>query len=89
MQLFVYSCTVHTDAKTARLKAAAEAAGGTWRECAAMEEGALAQRIRQDGVHVLVELAGHTALNRLGVMALQPAPVQVCPCWARLKLAVQ
>ena len=33
--------------------------------------------MRSDGVQVLVELTGQTANNRLGVMAMQPAPVQV------------
>lgn len=34
-------------------------------------------QVRRDGVQVLVELTGQTANNRLGVMAMQPAPVQV------------
>ena len=78
VRLTVYSCTPHADAKTARLKAAVEDRGGTWQDVAAMPEPALADKIRADGIHILVELAGHTALNWLGVMALQPAPVQVC-----------
>ena len=38
---------------------------------------ALARLIRQDRVDLLVELTGHTASNRLGTMAMRPAPVQV------------
>jgi len=34
-------------------------------------------QVRRDGVQVLVELTGQTANNRLGVMATQPAPVQL------------
>lgn len=34
-------------------------------------------QVRQDGVQLLVELTGQTANNRLGVMALQPAPLQL------------
>jgi len=43
----------------------------------ALPERELAALVREDGVDVLVELTGHTAHNRLGVMALRPAPVQV------------
>jgi hypothetical protein len=34
--------------------------------------------VREDKVDILVELTGHTANNKLGMMACRPAPVQVC-----------
>jgi predicted O-linked N-acetylglucosamine transferase (SPINDLY family) len=37
----------------------------------------LAQRIHDDGIHILVDLAGHTAETRLNVLALRPAPLQI------------
>lgn len=48
-----------------------------WREVSGMDDRRLAEGIRADGIDILVELAGHTKGNRLPVLALRPAPVQV------------
>ena len=37
----------------------------------------LAKRIHDDGIHILVDLAGHTAETRLDVLVYRPAPVQI------------
>lgn len=77
MQCYVYACVPQPDAKTDRLKATVAAAGGVWRDVAALGPQQLAEAVRADGVDVLVELTGHTAHNRLDAMARKPAPVQV------------
>jgi predicted O-linked N-acetylglucosamine transferase (SPINDLY family) len=65
--------TNEEDSTTVRLRALAHA----WRNVHGMVTGEVAALIHQDEIDVLVELAGHTAGNRLDVMALRPAPVQI------------
>lgn len=57
---------------TTRLRGLADA----WRDTAQLSEKGLADRIYQDGIDVLIDLAGHTSDNRLGAFVWKPAPVQ-------------
>jgi len=61
------------DAVTARLERHAR----VWVQAERMSDDALAQRIRDDQIDILVDLSGHTAGNRLFAVARKPAPVQV------------
>ena len=48
-----------------------------WVPTVGMTDDALNERIRADGIDILVDLAGHTAGNRLPVFARKPAPVSL------------
>lgn len=72
VEVFCYTNAAGEDEVSARLKAHSDA----WRKIAGLDDLGAAEQIRADGIHVLVDLSGHTAQNRLGVFALKPAPVQ-------------
>jgi len=71
-EVICYAAHHAEDAMTARLRAAAD----VWRGIAALPDDEAAALIRGDGIDILVDLAGHTANNRLPLFARRPAPVQ-------------
>jgi predicted O-linked N-acetylglucosamine transferase (SPINDLY family) len=76
-KVVVYSAVVKADAKTIRFRDRVLKKGGVWRDIYGIEEKKVANIIREDKVDILVELTGHTANNKLGMMACRSAPVQV------------
>ncbi|HUC84723.1 MAG TPA: tetratricopeptide repeat protein [Candidatus Acidoferrales bacterium] len=72
-QVFCYANVKTPDAITRRLCLLAH----QWRDIYGLEPDAAADLIRQDGIDILVDLAGHTTDNSLLVFARKPAPVQV------------
>ncbi|MES2582820.1 MAG: tetratricopeptide repeat protein [Pseudomonadota bacterium] len=72
-EVFCYCNSPISDEVTDRLRSHAD----VWVECAALTDDALADRIRRDGIDILVDLSSHTEGHRLLVFARQPAPVQV------------
>ena len=61
------------DDMTARLRNATN----NWRAVVGMADTVLSTQIRQDRIDVLIDLAGHTADNRLTLFSRRAAPVQV------------
>jgi protein O-GlcNAc transferase len=48
-----------------------------WHAISSLSDDALAQKIREDHIDILIDLSGHTAGNRLLTFARKPAPIQV------------
>ena len=69
----VYSERPVEDELTAQMRHNSDA----WRRTIGVSDAELAAQIRADGIDILVDLAGHTAGNRLGAFALRPAPIQL------------
>ncbi len=73
LELFAYSMGPWEDALTNRVKPYFE----HWTSITDLSDEEAAHRIYEDGVDVLIDLAGHSGYNRLPVFAWKPAPVQV------------
>ena len=73
VETFCYAAARQRDETTARLQHTASA----WRDISSLNDSAMIEQVRADGIDILVDLAGHTAGNRLAVFATRAAPVQV------------
>ncbi len=72
-EIICYSDVSKSDGATDRLRACADG----WENIVGWTDERVADRIRKDKIDILVDLAGHTAGNRLRVFARKPAPVQI------------
>jgi predicted O-linked N-acetylglucosamine transferase (SPINDLY family) len=72
VEVFAYASVVRPDDTTERLKALAD----HWRPIGGLTDAQAFDLIRGDNLDVLIDLGGHTAGNRLLLMAARPAPVQ-------------
>ncbi|PKM10162.1 MAG: hypothetical protein CVV13_14075 [Gammaproteobacteria bacterium HGW-Gammaproteobacteria-3] len=72
-EVYCYHNSRHDDSHTAKIRDFAD----HWIDCIQMSDAALADKIRQDGIDILLDLSGHSMGNRLSIFARKPAPVQI------------
>ncbi len=72
LSLHAYYNNVIEDAVTRRLRGYLT----HWHSIVGLPDDALAQKIRDDGIDILIDLSGHTGKHRLLAFARKPAPVQ-------------
>jgi predicted O-linked N-acetylglucosamine transferase (SPINDLY family)/predicted SAM-dependent methyltransferase len=70
--VFCYSNVSHPDEATQRFQSLCE----EWRDISALTDSQAAERMRFDGIDILIDLAGHTGGGRPYLLARKPAPVQ-------------
>lgn len=71
--VFAYSCGSINDAVSQRLRGLCTG----WREIRGLSDNETTKLIAEDGIDVLIDLAGHTPQSRLRLFSLRPAPLQI------------
>ena len=72
-ELYAYTTQSNEDDLTLRIKP-----GFTrWKSLVGISDVDAADHIYNDGIHILIDLSGHTDKNRLPIFAWKPAPVQI------------
>jgi len=72
-ETYGYSMVRSPDEITARIKKKFD----HWRNIDVLDADTVATIIRNDQIDILVDLSGHSSLNRMPVIAQKPAPIQV------------
>lgn len=73
-EIYCYSVGSSFDATTERIRKLP----CIWRDMSGMPPEAIAMELRNDRIDILIDLAGHTADNRLQLFAARTSPVQIC-----------
>lgn len=74
-EIHLFSNVSRPDAATARFQTL-----GQWHDICGLPDREAADLVRRERIDVLVDLAGHSAGNRLPVFAERPAPLQITWC---------
>ena len=72
LEVFAYAYVASPDQMTEALRAETD----HWQNVWGRSDDQIAHSIRDDGIDILVDLAGHTSDHRLLVLARRPAPIQ-------------
>ncbi len=72
-EIFCYANVVNPDETTKRL----QTYDVNWRNIIPLDDQKAAQMIIDDGIDILIDLAGHTSENRCRILALRAAPLQM------------
>ena len=75
-EIFCYACAARPDGVSRRMQALTL----TWRDIHGIADEQAVGMIGDDRIDILVDLAGHTAGNRLSVFAQRPSPISVSYC---------
>jgi len=73
LELFAYPTKLFEDDLTVRIKPRLT----EWQPIVSISDEAAANLIHSDGIHILIDLSGHTDKNRLPIFAWKPAPIQI------------
>ena len=73
VEIFLYNSFPHADELTEEFAGYAS----IYRDISTLSDDKAEAIIRRDGIDILVDLAGHTGFNRLGLFVRRSAPVQV------------